>query len=221
MTMFLTRWLQTPKSKRPARRPRFRPAVEDLEDRSVPAVLNVTTALDVIDPSDGLLSLREAVLAANAAPGADTINLFASGFNLSLAGADEDSGATGDLDIHDDLTIVGAGQYITDISAYGLDRVFQIFGASVEFSRLSLDGGQSGQGAGISSQNGTLRLTHCSIYNNAAFGWGTDVMGVGVYLAGGSLSVTHSLIGDNQAVTIGGGSALGAGIYNAGGTVAI
>ena len=42
-------------------RTRFRPTVERLESRAVPAVLDVTTTGDVVDPADGLLSLREAV----------------------------------------------------------------------------------------------------------------------------------------------------------------
>jgi hypothetical protein len=60
--MFLTRWLRgttrTPKLQRTTTRPRFRPAVQRLEGRDVPSTLTVTTALDVVDSNDGLLSLR-------------------------------------------------------------------------------------------------------------------------------------------------------------------
>src|SRR5215510_2100148 len=74
-TMFFSSWLRNRNSnprvtRATAPRPkqaRFRPLLEALEDRAVPAVLNVTTALDVVHPSDGLLSLREAVLQANPA----------------------------------------------------------------------------------------------------------------------------------------------------------
>src|SRR5262249_38236323 len=71
-TMFFSSWLRnrmTNPCANPAqghRAARFRPGLEILEDRAVPAILNVTTALDVVDPNDGLLSLREAVLQANA-----------------------------------------------------------------------------------------------------------------------------------------------------------
>src|SRR6516225_2098262 len=73
---------------RRARRPRhpasrFRPRLEALETRLAPAVYNVTTTVDEVDDgtvadpagADGVLSLREAILAANATPEANTINL--------------------------------------------------------------------------------------------------------------------------------------------------
>src|SRR5262249_41100524 len=82
------------------RRPaRFRPALEILEDRAVPAVWTVTTPLAVVGPGDGVLSLREAVLQANASGGPDTIVLPAGHFVLSL----------GELSITGDVTIQGAG----------------------------------------------------------------------------------------------------------------
>jgi hypothetical protein len=61
----------------------------------------VTTNLDVVDPENGRLSLREAVAQANATPGADTI-LFApnlEGQTLTLTG--------GELVVSRDLTIDG------------------------------------------------------------------------------------------------------------------
>ena len=65
----------------------FRPRLEQLEDRSVPATFNVTTTLDVVDPADGKLSLREAITAANSRAGADIIVLPAGVFKIALAGA--------------------------------------------------------------------------------------------------------------------------------------
>src|SRR5205823_10877193 len=48
------------------RRPRrWRLNVEHLEDRTVPSTLRVNTALDEVIPGDGMLSLREAISAAN------------------------------------------------------------------------------------------------------------------------------------------------------------
>src|SRR4051794_1802110 len=62
-------------SGRNQRRPRrFRPGIERLEDRAVPATFTVTTTLDAV-AADGKLSLREAINAANARLGGDTIVL--------------------------------------------------------------------------------------------------------------------------------------------------
>ena len=67
--------VQGPSSTGPARR---RPlGIECLEDRMVPAHLNlaVNSTLDLINPNDSLLSLREAVIAANANADGATISL--------------------------------------------------------------------------------------------------------------------------------------------------
>ena len=58
-----TQWISGVFDSRPrrGRRPaRSRLRLECLEDRAVPATFTVTTALDVVDPADGRLSLREA-----------------------------------------------------------------------------------------------------------------------------------------------------------------
>jgi hypothetical protein len=213
-------WLRTPKTTRSARQPRFRPRIELLEDRSIPAILNATTTLDVIDPNDGLLSLREAVIQANALPGADTINLPAGSYSLSLAGAGEDNAATGDLDIRDGLTIVGAGSDMTTINGAQLDRVFQIFGASLSISRVAVTGGRSAQGAAFDTQQGALKITQCQIWGDATLGDGADGMGGAISLVGGSLEVVQSAIWSNSAYALG-GSARGGAIYNLGGAVTI
>src|SRR5436309_2911519 len=64
---------------------RFRPRVEALEDRTVPTTFLVTTTLDGLPGS-----LRQAVIASNAHPGADTIVLPAGTYNLTRTGAGED-----------------------------------------------------------------------------------------------------------------------------------
>src|SRR5256885_9335908 len=89
---------------------RARLSAEILEDRLAPAVYDVTTVADVVNANDGVLSLREAVLAANASVGiVDAINLPAGTYTLTLTGAAEDGAATGDLDVWDDLTIQRSG----------------------------------------------------------------------------------------------------------------
>ena len=82
------------------------------------ATIIVNTTADAVDanPGDGVCddgtgncTLRAAIMEANALAGADTITVPAGTYTLAIAGTDEDAGATGDLDITDDLTIVGAG----------------------------------------------------------------------------------------------------------------
>src|SRR6187200_2511833 len=94
---------------------RFRPQLEFLEDRSVPATFYVNTTLDVDDPADRKLSLREAIGKANKNPGADVIVLPAGVFNITRGGASEDINSTGDFDIFDSVTIAGAGRNLTFI----------------------------------------------------------------------------------------------------------
>ena len=49
---------------------------------------------------------------------------------LSIAGADEDEAATGDLDVTDDLTIAGANAYLSIVDANGVDRVMDQLAAA-------------------------------------------------------------------------------------------
>src|SRR4051812_44538631 len=74
------------------------------------ATFTVTKEADTADGAcDADCSLREAVIAANAAAGADTITVPAGTYVLDRVGANEDAADTGDLDITDDVTINGAG----------------------------------------------------------------------------------------------------------------
>jgi len=91
------------------------------------------TVTKTADTADGICdadcSLREAIIAANAGPGADIITLPAGTYTLTIAGANEDDAATGDLDIKGDLMINGATGATTIIDGGAIDRVFQVIGA--------------------------------------------------------------------------------------------
>src|SRR5690349_21383880 len=83
------------------------------------ATFNVTTTADLTGATCGATcSLRQAVGAANAAAGADTIALPAGTFTLTQAGVD-DTNAAGDLDITSSLTISGAGAGRTTVNGNG------------------------------------------------------------------------------------------------------
>ena len=62
-------------------------------------------------------SLREAVIASVALPTDDRILLSAGTYELTRAGADEDDGLTGDLDVLGNLEILGPGATMTVIDA--------------------------------------------------------------------------------------------------------
>src|SRR5262249_45144884 len=142
------------------RQRRFRPGLEVLEDRAVPAVLNVTTTLDVLEPNDGLLSLREAVIQANALPGANTIVVPAGTYALALAGYEEDASLTGDLDLAGHVTVQGAGAGVTTIDGAGLDRIFHIHaGADVTLTGMTIRGGHVYYGTILTDYAGALTFS--------------------------------------------------------------
>jgi len=168
--------------------------------------LAVTTTADVINSGDAVNSLREAVICANATPGADTISVPAGTYTLTIAGTGENVAATGDLDITDDLTIQGATGDPSDViiqagttgpnllngtPGNGIDRVFDIVGAiDVNFAAVT-------------------------IRHGALTGLGLDPSGGGINLpAGGSaaspaktVTITDSVITANHANAAGGGVA--------------
>ena len=116
---------------------------------------NVNRIDDTVDaaPGDGvcadvasMCSLRAAVQETNALAGADTIRLGSATHTLSRAGIDEDAADTGDLDITDDLDIIGAGSADTRIDAAGLDAILDLLTSTtmaVHIEGLTLRGGSS------------------------------------------------------------------------------
>jgi hypothetical protein len=188
---------------------------DGLEARALLATFNVTTTDD-----GGLGSLRQAIIDANALPGPDTIRLQDGRYSLSLAGPLEDLGATGDLDISDDLTISGNAE----INANNIDRVFHIHGATVHFSGVTIRGGYADKGGGILNEGGDVRLSFSQVISNSARGTyktddsfpvGSFAAGGGIYSAGGSVLLLHSTLGvfGEFNVAVGGTQALGGGLY--------
>ena len=115
----------------------------------------VNSTLDAVDTNigDGICAtatgdctLRAAIQEANAIPGPDVINLSHETYMLTIVGANEDSAGTGDLDITDDLTIVGSCEKQTIIDAAGGfgDRVFHVLkDARVQMSDVSIEHGSA------------------------------------------------------------------------------
>jgi predicted outer membrane repeat protein len=202
MSKRLTSWLRELfRPTRPApRRRRCRPSLDVLEDRLAPAVFTVNT---LVDENDGVglgnVSLRDAVAAANANPGDDTIT-FAAGLTgpihllhgqLTLSDA---SGTT---------TITGPGPAALTVSGDGAIGIFQVgSGVTTSVSGLTIADGGGTNGGGIFNQ-GTLMVTDCTLSGNRGFDGG------GIYNRG-TVTVTDCTLSGNSAQDTGGG------IYNLG-----
>lgn len=174
------------------------------------ATLSVDTTNDILDGdtssvsallsnkgSDGLISLREAIIASNNTPGADDIFLSSGTYTLAI-GSGDDSAAQGDLDILDDLTITGADAATTIIDAAGIDRVFHIRNNStmVSMSGLTIRGGSiSDHGAGVFVDNSsTLNLTDVILTDNNSNGGNGGAIHVH-----GTLNLNRVLLSNNSA----------------------
>lgn len=186
-------------------------------------ILEVDTTADQNDGNaDNGLSLREAILIANANPdteyeihlqGGETYRLTANG-NTGVEG-DLDLGVTGDLDIssRNNVLYIGAfdGEKAT-IDASGLlnsDRVFNVLnGGTLSLQNVIVTGGNpSGDGGGIKVEaNGFLDLYNARVQNNAAISGG----GIENNREGTVVLRNGSTVSNNNA------SALGGGISNSG-----
>jgi urease beta subunit len=186
--------------------------LEVLEDRWL---LSTFTVLNLLD--SGPDSLRAAVAAANANPGADTID-FATTGTIALT--------TGQLNITDGLTINGPGVNALTVSGNHVSRVFGLVGTpTVSIADLTVANGSGSPGGGIYMAGGNLTLDRVTVTGNVADGlpWAQGEGG-GLYVAGGTLTLDHSTLSSNWAVGVSGsyfpsGSAAGGGLYVAGGMV--
>jgi hypothetical protein len=177
-----------------------------LEDRTVPSTFTVENLAD-----GGPGSLRQAVLDANASPGADLIRFApaASGGTIALTG--------GELSVTGDLAIDGPGARLLAVSGNHASRVFEVpGGVAVTIGGLTIrdglaDGGSPtlpSTGGGILNF-GRLTLADVVLSDNRAVGDpGTSPTGrVGAALGGavanlgsGSLTISNSAFTGNQAL---------------------
>lgn len=110
-------------------------------------------------------TLRAAVQHANATPGADTISVPAGVYRLTIKGGTEQVGATGDLDISDDVTIVGAGAGTTIVDCKkSKDRAFDVLsGVTASISGLSIVNGATpnDESGGAIRNRGFVTVSDC------------------------------------------------------------
>ena len=175
------------------------------------SAFNVTVTTDatdavagdgVCDDGSGHCTLRAAIQEANASPGQDVITLPAGIFTLTIPGAGEQFAATGDLDIRDDLTLIGDPSSSV-IDGGGLDRVFEVLsGHRVNFSHLTVRNGSetSGGGGGIHTF-GDLTLTNCVVAANTTTNLGGGIRST----TSATLTLVESSVNGNSAAGSGGG----------------
>jgi hypothetical protein len=198
------------------------------------ATITPNILTDELNAANANCSLREALSIANtnlttAEPdcpvtngglGTDTISLGAGSYVLDVAGAGNDTNATGDLDViatGGDLTIdglaAGTTTIDTDDAPVWADRVLhQVAGTGTTqlvVRDLTVSGGNAGNdddGGGIRSDAGTLVVQGARVTRN------TGESGAGVS-AGGPVSILDSLINVNtNNVNVGGGVGISGGV---------
>lgn len=178
-----------------------------------------TDAVDAL-PGDGVCAaaagactLRAAIMEANQTTGA-VIQLPAGTYALSLPRTAEGLEINGDLNIQQSMTINGAGAATTIIEGMGApnpDRVLSVGGgATVTISGVTLRNGTAASGVGGGLRNaGALTLLNVVITGNA----GGLTGGGAANVAGGHLTLDHSLVNGNDSNEPGIG---GAGLHNQG-----
>ena len=212
------------------RRIRSSPRLELLEGRVCLSTFKVNTTLDTVavdlrtgKDSSGHISLRSAIMAADAKGGSNTIKLPGGPYTLTIAGANEDASATGDLDVTNNLAIKGAGAGKTIIDGNNLDRVFQVLRGKVSISGVTIEHGLADKGGGLLNSGGQVSLSSVVVTVNQAQGLagangalgiagapgggpggnggeGTAGLGGGVFNSAGSLSISNSTIIRNRAL---------------------
>ena len=208
--------------RRMRRAPQSRQArFEPLEDRTLLAVLTVNSPLENNTPGDGLVTLREAIRAANlntttdlgqTGSGADTIQIAPSVTGTIAL-------VFGEFVVTQSLAIVGPGRDVLSIDAHDASRIFNFTAQSGDFTisdlaltRGRVAGNANPSGAAINKEgSGLLKLERVSITASTVIATGSfsSARGGAVYIGGGTLTVISSLLSGNIAQ---GGSSRGGGI---------
>jgi hypothetical protein len=226
----------------------FRPRLETLEDRAVPANFTAASVSDLIAD----------INAANRHGGSNTITLVAGNtFTLNAVNNATD-GATGlpVIAAKDNLTVIGNGDTIARSTAAGTPtfRLFDVAGrGSLTLKDLTLQcglafgSGVSAEGGAISNR-GTLDLNGVTVQNNVAWGDGPHnaasgvltATGGGIYSSGSLTLEAATKVLNNQAQggqgyvyfqemleapavwgIVRGGDGLGGGVYVGSGTLSV
>jgi hypothetical protein len=206
-----------------------------LEDRVVPAVFNVNSTADILNPPTGTVTLRSAIQQANNTPGTNIIQLTVPGtYKITIPGANTGTNASGAFAIlpsasGGSLTIVNTSRGQVAVDGNHLDRVFDINpklstaqftvklqGFTIENGVASPGDGAAGSGGGIRDQGHTsLILTNMVVTNNKATADGGGISMENTASTNWTLTINNSTISNNHAGDAGGGvEGDGSGVIN-------
>jgi CSLREA domain-containing protein len=192
-----------------------------------PTRIVVTTTTDELN-NDGDCSLREAVRAANlnaavdrctAGTASDVIELAAGTYSLTIAGAQEQQGLTGDLDfLAGSVEIKGVSRTNTIIDGAGLERILDVFAnVSLNVHDVMLRNGAPAAGrrggAIVVLAGGSMALKSVDIQNNRTSDGPDRIPEGGAIYNDGMMTLDNALVRNN---TAGGNDGSGGGIFNSG-----
>jgi len=166
------------------------------------ATFDVTRFDDPASSGTGL-SLREAVLAANATPGPNTITLHAGTYRLTIRGEDATSVA-GDLDITSTIIVEGdpGGRTVIDAKRCR-DRAFEVFGSGdLTLRHVTIKGGNAVTSGGAIFSVGALTVEHSKFVGNK-----TGNQGAGIGCEAGTCTLTDCVFLRGRALNDGGACA--------------
>lgn len=162
------------------------------------------TVTNLADSGPG--SLRSAVAAANAAPGADTVR-----FQAGLAGTLHLSGA---ITVTDDLDMQGPGPSLLTLSGSPASRIFTLAGTSarrpsIKLSGITMANGRGENGGAVDGEQVNLTIRNAVLRDNAA-----SSRGGAIHLGRGDLTLQDVDLANNVATSSGGAVYYFAGRFN-------
>ena len=171
---------------------------------SIPATVGAIDVTRFDDPpltDTSGVSLRQAVILANATPGSNLITLQAGTYRLTLRG-DDATAEAGDLDITGSVMIHGdpAGETVID-ARKAKDRAFEVLpGGGLTLFNVTVQGGNTSGDGGAVFSAGMLSIESSTFTKNKA-----HVSGGAIASEGGTATLFDVVVTKNKAVTNDGG----------------
>ncbi len=165
---------------------------------AVPAAQAATFTVTNLN-DNGAGSLRQAIVDANAAAGADVID-----FQAGLTGTI--TLTTGQLSLYDSVDIQGPGASVLTVSGNNASRVFYLYNSDaildITISGLTVTGGNASLGGGIRTKDESLLLDGVVVSGNSATSDGGGIWADGFDMV---LTIQNSTVSGNTSGDDGGG----------------